>query len=103
MEGELQEMVGRNLRRFRRGLGLSQEAFGEKVGWHRTFVGAVERGERNLTLRTVERIAEQIGIDPRLLLEGALLVDERAASPLVAADGAGVGVPGVRRARPSPA
>ena len=103
MEGELQEMVGRNLRRFRRDLGLSQEAFGEQVGWHRTFVGAVERGERNLPLRTVERIAEQIGVDPRLLLDGALRVDERPPATLVAADGGGGVVAGLRRARPSPA
>ena len=68
MEGLLQAAVGRNIRRWRRDQGLSQEVFGEQVGWHRTFVGAVERGERNLTLKSVERISEQLGIHPLELL-----------------------------------
>jgi transcriptional regulator with XRE-family HTH domain len=68
MEGKLQVVVGHNLRRLRRQLGYSQESFGEHVGWHRTFVGAVERGERNLTLRTVERLARQLDVHPLALL-----------------------------------
>lgn len=68
MEGELQMVVGQNLRRLRAELGFSQESFGEHVGWHRTFVGAVERGERNLTLRTVERLAVQLHVHPLALL-----------------------------------
>lgn len=68
MEGDLQYVVGSNLRRLRRQMGYSQESFGEHVGWHRTFVGAVERGERNLTLRTVERIAAQLRVHPLALL-----------------------------------
>lgn len=68
MEGQLQVVVGHNLRRLRRQLGYSQESFGEHVGWHRTFVGAVERGERNLTLRTVERLAGQLDVHPLALL-----------------------------------
>jgi transcriptional regulator with XRE-family HTH domain len=68
MEGDLQSVVGQNLRRLRRQMGFSQESFGEHVGWHRTFVGAVERGERNLTLRTVERLADQLNVHPLALL-----------------------------------
>ena len=68
MEGNLQVVVGQNLRRLRRQLGYSQESFGEHIGWHRTFVGAVERGERNLTLRTVERLATQLNVHPLALL-----------------------------------
>ncbi|WP_426574090.1 helix-turn-helix domain-containing protein [Aquihabitans sp. McL0605] len=68
MEGEMQVIVGDNLRRLRRQMGFSQESFGEHVGWHRTFVGAVERGERNLTLRTVERLATQLSVHPLALL-----------------------------------
>ena len=68
MEGQLQQTVGENLRRVRRERGLSQERFGDEVGWHRTFVGAVERGERNLTLRSVERISDQLGVHPLDLL-----------------------------------
>jgi hypothetical protein len=38
------------------------------VGVHRTYRGGVERGERNLTLKSVERIAERVGLDPLELL-----------------------------------
>jgi transcriptional regulator with XRE-family HTH domain len=68
MEGALQTTVGRNLRRVRRERKLSQERFGDQLGWHRTFVGAVERGERNLTLKTVERLSDQLGVNPLDLL-----------------------------------
>jgi transcriptional regulator with XRE-family HTH domain len=68
VEGDLQRRVGRNLRVFREARGLSQEAFAEVLGVHRTYMGAVERGERNLTLRSVERLAARIGIEPAELL-----------------------------------
>jgi transcriptional regulator with XRE-family HTH domain len=68
MEGDLQRAVGRRLRAHREARGLSQEAFAEVLGVHRTYMGAVERGERNLTLKTVERMAERIGVEPLSLL-----------------------------------
>ncbi|ROQ54836.1 helix-turn-helix protein [Rathayibacter sp. PhB152] len=61
MGGELQKVFGRNLRRHRESLGLSQEAFADELGVHRTYMGGVERGERNLTLRSIEKIAGSIG------------------------------------------
>ena len=67
-DGELQRTVGENLRRLRMARGLSQEAFAHEVGFHRTYVGGVERGERNLTLRSLERLAERMGVDPVTLL-----------------------------------
>jgi transcriptional regulator with XRE-family HTH domain len=69
MEGDLQKTVGRSLRAYRQARGLSQEAFADMVGVHRTYMGGLERGERNLTLRSVERIAERIGVDPLRLLD----------------------------------
>jgi transcriptional regulator with XRE-family HTH domain len=68
MEGELQRTVGRNLRSYREARGLSQEAFADVLGVHRTYMGGVERGERNLTLKSLERIAERVGVDPLSLL-----------------------------------
>ena len=68
-EGELQVIVGRRLRAYRLERGLSQEAFANVLGVHRTYMGGVERGERNLTLRSLERIADLIGVDPRDLLK----------------------------------
>lgn len=69
MEGELQRIVGRNLRAYRLERGYSQEAFADYMGVHRTYFGAVERGERNLTLQTLEKIADFLGVDPRRLLD----------------------------------
>ena len=68
MEGDLQRTVGRNLRAYRQARQLSQEAFADVLGVHRTYMGGVERGERNLTLKSVERIAERIGVEPLALL-----------------------------------
>lgn len=68
MEGDLQKTFGKNLRRFRDSKGLSQEQLAEVLGVHRTYMGGVERGERNLTLRSVERLAERIEQDPIVLL-----------------------------------
>ena len=68
MEGELQTRLGRNLRAYRIARGLSQEEFADVVGVHRTYIGGIERGERNLTLISVERIASAIKLDPLSLL-----------------------------------
>lgn len=71
MEGDLQRAVGRNLRAYRQARGLSQEAFADVLEVHRTYMGGIERGERNLTLKSVERIAERLGVEPlSLLLDG---------------------------------
>ena len=71
MEGDLQRTVGRNLRAYRQARGLSQEAFAEVVGVHRTYMGGLERGERNLTLRSVERIAARLDLPAMQLLQTA--------------------------------
>jgi transcriptional regulator with XRE-family HTH domain len=69
MEGDLQRAVGRHLRAYRQARGLSQEAFAEVLKVHRTYMGGIERGERNLTLKNVEKIASQIDLDPLTLLQ----------------------------------
>lgn len=67
-EGDLQKKVGRNIRSYRQKRGLSQEAFAEVLGIHRTYMGGLERGECNLTLRSLERIAEQMGVEVEELM-----------------------------------
>jgi transcriptional regulator with XRE-family HTH domain len=68
VEGDLQKRVGRNLRAHREKRGFSQEEFAHRLGVHRTYLGGLERGERNLTLRSLERVATRIGVDPIELL-----------------------------------
>ncbi len=56
------KLFGENVRKHRLALGLSQEALANKSGLHRTYIGAVERGERNITLVNAERIARALEI-----------------------------------------
>lgn len=69
MTNELQNALGRNLKRRRAELGLSQEKFAEMLGYHRTYAGALERGEKNLSLQSLETLAAALGADPRELLD----------------------------------
>lgn len=69
-EGDLQRTFGRNLRACREERGLSQEDFADLLGFHRTYVGGLERGERNLSLKSVERIGMALGLDPIELIVG---------------------------------
>ncbi len=76
MDGELQRRVGSHLRAYRKARGLSQEAFADHLDVHRTYMGDLERGQRNLTLRTLERLAAQLGVDPLDLLAPPDAADE---------------------------
>lgn len=60
---------GRLVRSLREKKGFSQEAFADKVGIHRTYIGGIERGERNPTLTMISRIAKALRIEPAKLLE----------------------------------
>lgn len=62
MEDELQRQVGRRVRAHRHGLGISQARFGEQLGFSPAYVGIIERGEHNLGLQTVARLAGQLGL-----------------------------------------
>ena len=54
-----------NIRKFRRERGLSQEALAELAGIHRTYVGSVERGERNISIDNMECLAIALGVKLR--------------------------------------
>lgn len=69
MEGDLQRTVGRNVRAIRTARGFSQEGFADELMVHRTYFSGIERGERNLTLRSVERLAEAVGVPVMKLLQ----------------------------------
>jgi transcriptional regulator with XRE-family HTH domain len=56
-QGAITILLGKRIRQRRMHLGLSQERLGEVAGLHRTYIGAVERGEKNITVVTLCRIA----------------------------------------------
>lgn len=71
----VQELLGRRIRSQREILGVSQEEMAARCGLHRTYYGSVERGERNVALQNIIRIADALAVDPSELLEGLTLKD----------------------------
>jgi len=65
-----QERLGDTVRALRVAKGWSQDLFSDKSGIHRADVGAIERGERNVTLRTMRTIADTFGVKIVDLLKG---------------------------------
>ena len=65
----LRRTVANNVKRLRASLGMSQEALAAEAGLHRTYIGAIERAERNLSLDNIERLAVGLGVKPATLLE----------------------------------
>lgn len=64
----LQIAVGLAVRSIRKSAGLSQEQLADKCGLHRTYVGSVERGERNISLENILALSEVLGLHPSDLL-----------------------------------
>ncbi|WP_186379280.1 helix-turn-helix domain-containing protein [Yersinia massiliensis] len=58
----------RNLRKVRQSRGISQEKLADLCDLHRTYVSSVERGERNIAVDNMERLAVALGVDIRELL-----------------------------------
>lgn len=72
-ETNLRDILAENLRAHRRRTGISQDEFADKCGLHRTYIGSVERRERNVTLSTLELLANAIGVSvPDLLTKGSV-------------------------------
>ncbi len=62
MKREVLIKFGQKVREERARLGLSQEELASRAGVHRTYIGMIERAEKNITLENIEKIAKALGI-----------------------------------------
>jgi transcriptional regulator with XRE-family HTH domain len=63
------EVFGQNVQKYRKEKQISQEKLAELAGVHRTYIGMIERAEKNITLRNMEKIAKALDIKIQDLLE----------------------------------
>ena len=61
---------GERVRQLRKARGFSQQSFAERCGLDRTYIGGIERGERNVALRNIEVIAKSLGLSVSELTTG---------------------------------
>ena len=67
---DIVKVFGVNVKKYRSQIGLSQEAFAEKCGLHRTYISAIECCRRSISLENIQRIAEALNIETyRLFME----------------------------------
>ena len=67
---DIVKVFGANLKKYRSELDISQEAFAEKCGMHRTYISAIECYRRSISLENIQRIADALEIDTyKLFLE----------------------------------
>ena len=60
---------GKNVQEYRRAQQMSQEQLAESAGVHRTYIGMIERAEKNITLLNIAKIANALKISPSVLLK----------------------------------
>ncbi len=67
---DIVKVFGTNVKRYRQALGISQEAFAEKCGLHRTYISAIECYRRSISLENIQRISNALEIETfKLFLE----------------------------------
>lgn len=69
MKGRTRERLAKRVRLFRLARGWSQEVLADVCGLHRSYIGSVERAERNISIDNVEKIAQALGIPIRDLID----------------------------------
>lgn len=69
MKGRVNILFGERVAKLRHSVGLSQEELADRCGIHRTYIGAIERGEKSPTLNTIEKIANAMEVTIKELFE----------------------------------
>lgn len=70
---ELLKVVGKRVRKFRKLKGLTQEELSEKAEIHYSYIGGIERGERNISMETFEKICSALNIPPYVFFQNQSL------------------------------
>jgi len=65
---DIKQRIGKNIRRTRLAKSLTQEELAELAGLHFTYIGSVERGERNISVVNLEKIAKALAVETQNLL-----------------------------------
>lgn len=60
---EIVELFTKNMKKYRNEKHLSQEELADKAGLHRTYISSIERGQRNVSLKNIQKIAEALEIE----------------------------------------
>jgi transcriptional regulator with XRE-family HTH domain len=68
----IRKKMGQKIREERIAMGLSQEDLASAAGLHRTYIGSVERGERNVSLQNIVAIARALSTSASTILEGII-------------------------------
>jgi transcriptional regulator with XRE-family HTH domain len=69
LPNQLLKALGQRIRALRTEQGYSQEAFADKCGVHRTFMGTIERGESNLSFQNIYKVASHLGVSLSTLFQ----------------------------------
>ncbi|MDH4241005.1 MAG: helix-turn-helix transcriptional regulator [Phycisphaerae bacterium] len=69
MKSNINEEVGFNIRRIREERDISQEELASLAGLHRAYIGQIERGEKNIGLKNLEKIAKALRVNIKVLLD----------------------------------
>jgi transcriptional regulator with XRE-family HTH domain len=73
---ELRKILAQNIRDYRHAKKLSQEDLADLCNLHRTYIGSIERSERNVTMSSLEVLAKALGVSVPELLTGKRKLDE---------------------------
>ncbi len=84
---DIAKIVGERVRHYRNRIGLSQDELAEKAGLHFTYIGQVERGEKNATLESIAKIARALQVPLEVLFENIIT---GSADNKIAAEGYGL-------------
>jgi transcriptional regulator with XRE-family HTH domain len=69
---DIAKTVGERLRTYRNRAGMTQEGLAERAGLHHTYIGQLERGEKNATLESIEKVARALGLPFEVLFEAII-------------------------------